>query len=295
MRQRVRTAGLAILALAGGLAAAPTSDAAFPGQNGRIAFARNFRSIFSVTPSGTRMRRLTDSNFNSSPAFSADGLQIVYSHPTGLGVMNADASGKRTIGQDIEPLMPSWAPDGRTIAFGQLTDVDELWTIPADGGEPSLVAGGSAPTWSPDGSRIVFAANRGICDALYSIAPDGTRARLLVRPRSRGDRSCDLQARYPDFSPRGRFIAYTRVVRRRVGGRTRFLNDIAVRNLRTGRRRLLTRSGRASQPAWSPDGRRVAYVQPDGLWTIGFDGRGARRIVKSARGAISGPSWQPLR
>jgi Tol biopolymer transport system component len=288
-----------VLAVAGVATAETVSsaNAAFPGKNGRIAFSRGLKAIYTVVPDGHGLTRLTDARFNASPAFSANGGRIVYQQSGRLTVMAADGGEKHAVaGADIEAIFPSWSPDGRTIAFGQFTDADAVWTIGETGEALSYLTGGTDPSWSPSGALIAYTARQGRCDGVYSIKPSGTGLRALIRPRMRGGH-CNAQARHPDFSPAGHFVAYTRVLRRRVGGRMRFLNDIAIVNVRTLRRRLVTRSGRATQPAWSPDGRRLAYVQPDGLWTIRSDGTSAKRIVTGGRRpdrtGITGPSWQP--
>lgn len=58
------------------------------------------------------------------------------------------------------------------------------------------------------------------------------------------------------WSPDGRRIAYTRTLRGEYGS---LLNDLFVVDVRTGRRERLTRSRRASAPAFGPDGR-IAFI-----------------------------------
>ena len=55
-------------------------------------------------------------------------------------------------------------------------------------------------------------------------------------------------------------------------------------------------AGRVADPAWSPDGRSIAFdYRPDGfqeIWVVGADGRQDRQLTKLR--ALSGfPSWSP--
>ena len=58
------------------------------------------------------------------------------------------------------------------------------------------------------------------------------------------------------------------------------------------RRRHIARRTDPTAPAWSPDGRRIAFAVPGELWVVGADGTGARRL---ARGASSDTRvvWSP--
>lgn len=72
-------------------------------------------------------------------------------------------------------------PDGRTLAFDLLGDV---YTLPVEGGDATLVLGGPAyeqqPRWSPDGSRLLFVSDRGGGENLWTCAPDGSEAEQVT-------------------------------------------------------------------------------------------------------------------
>jgi Tol biopolymer transport system component len=94
-------------------------------------------------------------------------------------------------------------------------DGSSVWTIPADGGEPTRVTSGPfdvTPSWTPDGARIVFAAPAdGRRDAdLYLVALDGGDRRVLVSEPLADETG-------PRFSADGRFLFAT-AVRRSPGG-----------------------------------------------------------------------------
>jgi Tol biopolymer transport system component len=86
------------------------------------------------------------------------------------------------------------------------------------------------------------------------------------------------------FSPDGSQLAY---------GKIPDNSGVAILDLRTGATRALTTAGKV--PAWSPDGRRLAYVVGDPargpddeeVWVVASDGSGARRLASGA----GTPSW----
>ncbi|HEX9415419.1 MAG TPA: hypothetical protein VF895_01785 [Gaiellaceae bacterium] len=60
----------------------------------------------------------------------------------------------------------------------------------------------------------------------------------------------------------------------------------------TGERRLLRPEfdDASLSTAWSPDGKRIAFVAPGGLWTMSASGTGRTRLTKG-KGETSGPTW----
>jgi Tol biopolymer transport system component len=80
---------------------------------------------------------------------------------------------------------PAWSPDGLTIVYNDPRDYD-IWTVGAGGGEPRrLTEKGDciSPCWSPDGERIYFAgrdpkAPKGPCFLWYIDVGTGRTVRL---------------------------------------------------------------------------------------------------------------------
>lgn len=140
------------------------------------------------------------------------------------------------------------------------------------------------PTWAPDGHRIGFYSDRDGADAIYVVNDDGTGERR-VTSFARG-----VQASQPAWSPDGRWIAFTR----RQAAAPHVEVDEAdgaeiwvVRPDGADAHRLLPEG---AHPAWSPDGRWLAYVVQGALRVADLD-RGRVRTVFSGFTAL--PSWSP--
>jgi Tol biopolymer transport system component len=117
-----------------------------------------------------------------------------------------------------------------------------------------------------------------------TIRPDGSGRRLV------GGRRCAVA---PDWSADGR-LACIGVMRH--GRSVRWVIAVAGRNGRL--RRILPRRGsvaRLAYPAWSPDGRRLAFLRGrSALHVIDADGRHDHRLDKHATVAAANPvAWSP--
>ena len=142
------------------------------------------------------------------------------------------------------------------------------------------------PTWSPDGGQIAFAREVG-----------GVR-RIVARNLRTGDESVltegpfdDLQ---PDWSPDGKTILF---IRSRAPGRKLEPGDVFgqyseadVWALEVATRRATRLFEKAANPAWSPDGKRIAFdgawAGPWRLWTADERGRNPRQASSDLSEAV---------
>ena len=143
---------------------------------------------------------------------------------------------------------PRVSPDGSSVAY-VVTRLDResdgylaaIWLVPTTGGEPRQLTAGSArdttPRWSPDGAEIVFVSNR-----------PGTPG---PTPKSSASDDGQPPENPGKGSPRTEDAAGKRA------------NQLWVIRVAGGEARQLTRLPHgASAPAWSPDGRTIAFLAP---------------------------------
>ena len=194
----------------------------------------------------------------TEPAFSPDGRTVVYT-ATSANVAEDKAqsdlwlvdyaSGKRTQLTNTpkkDESRPQWSPDGKSIAFlsdrGGEEATTQVWRMPATGGEARrLTQFGediSDFVWSPDGKRIAFIA-RDPERPFGAKAPKNPPPIVTERYQLREDGVGYLTSRHSHL----------------------YVLDIA-----SGKTALLTPGAHDEQlPAWSPDGKLLAYVTKRGV------------------------------
>jgi Tol biopolymer transport system component len=105
-----------------------------------------------------------------------------------LWSMRADGSDKRQLTSSSQNYddMPSWSPDGKTIAFTRSGPAifGDIYVVAENGGAGRLLtqligplAGPQLePSWSPDGKLIAFASSHDDTHyQIYTVWADGTR------------------------------------------------------------------------------------------------------------------------
>lgn len=233
---------------------------------------------------------------------------------------------------------PRWSPDGNSIAFlSQQEEQDGLWVIRLDRPEPRLVASitatnfhiayaGEPFSWSPDSKRIAYISAR----AEAPEPPDRSRRaddpRVIDRIQYKSRTSfsdnrrthvwvVDIERPVPlqltsgafydhavSFSPRGDEIAF---ISNREPDPDAFNNsDLFAVDLGGQMRQITQTKGCEYAPAWSPDGRSIAYIatkrevttidsvaEDAHLWIIPATGGNGRELTADHDRRVRSPHW----
>lgn len=269
------------------------AEAAFPGENGKIAFTKG-GAIFRAQADGDRRERLTDPrqssdtrDFDTDPNFGPDGREIVFVRVfcrpecSRSDIFQIDADGsdlERLTRSDGFETFASFSPSGEKIAFARDRTLFKMKD--EGGGKERLTEGieSDRPVWSPLGDEIAFESpppERGEPSDIHTVGRNGGETTNLTQTPGQYEGS-------PDWSPDGDALVATcgadlcRVPADGDGATT------------------IASDGDASlqEPVFSPDRRKIAYIADHDeahLFTARADGSSPRDTGRVARQ----PSWQP--
>jgi dipeptidyl aminopeptidase/acylaminoacyl peptidase len=282
------------------VASAIPSNAAFPGVNGKIAFARAL-DIWVMEPGVPGATQLTiDAAADLTPRWSPDGTMIAFKTDRDgndeIYVMNANGAlpaNPNLTGNPARDASPAWSPDGTRIAFVSNRDGNnEIYVMDATGLNPIRITNDAAedrdPAWSPDGTTIAFVSDRaaGGVRQIFVTSPSGTNINTVQWTSTGGNKGV------PTWSPDGTKLAFDQA------------NDIWFMDAApNGAATNVTKNALGNfGPAWSPDGTLIAFattrhvVNADNnteIYITTLDGATQTRLTNDL-GADEEPDWQTL-
>lgn len=289
--------------------------AAYPGENGLLAYASNKdggddldMDIYVTNRDGSDEKQLTNTPAaDLFPRWSPGGQYIAFTRyldrplgsvgsPNGranIYVMRPDGSDLRqlTFG-DWTSYYPTWSPDGSRIAFSSDRGGNfDIWTVAVNGTDLRQITSGVPheyePAWSPDGTTIAFVElDTNETRDLALMNSDGTNRRVIVDFGSAG------RAYTPDWSPAGEYVAYTRRLTPDDWG------IVVARH--NGSSALETDSSNYA-PTWTPDGAELVWQAGGPFWndyimsrSTDFTQGAPWNPIVPGTGQNRTPGWQPI-
>jgi Tol biopolymer transport system component len=173
---------------------------------------------------------------------------------------------------------PSVSPDGSLVAFASnASGSADIWLVESTGGEPRQLTDVGvpqaeapddfSPAWLPDGRSVLFSSDRTGRRSIFRISFLGGSPGLVVE-----------DAGEPAVTSDGSLLAFTR-----TGGSGRYRRIWIAPLASPGSARPLTTDDHGlwdhTDPAFSPDGRRLCYADFRNLWVVDLPGGEPRRLT----------------
>ncbi len=155
--------------------------------NGKIIYAQKMAvgaDLYLIDPANGDRKQLTaDTRANINPTVTPDGRYVVFvsdrSGAPRVWRINTDGSDPRELTHDHEVLDVTVSADSQWIAYTMCFNICNVWTLPIDGGTPTLLTDkfSQSPAISPDGKYIACS---------YLDQPNGA-IKLAILPREGGE------------------------------------------------------------------------------------------------------------
>lgn len=221
---------------------------------------------------------------NASPSRDNKKIWAIGVQPT-VEVVRYEAKKKEFVplAQGLSATDVDFSNDGKWIAYVSIPE-GTLWRARADGSERLQLTTDSEraalPRWSPDGKQIAFASTKpgGPWKLSLVSSNGGDPHEMLPESGSQID---------ANWSPDGERMMFGEFNRDQNGLKIRIIN------FKTHEITTVPGSDGLFSPRWSPDGRYVAAMSPNGTDMMLFDFKAEKWTtwLKEPAGAFSYPSW----
>ena len=250
------------------------------------------RELHLVSLDGEPATRLTRQEPRGHiPSYLPDGSSIVFTSFGGIGSGSGDAVWlASSAGRALRRISPPYkhaeilsavpSPDGRTVAV--IDGSQDLWLVDVATGSRRRLPRATFVwdvAWSPDGGRLAFSYGSTESSGVSVIRRDGSGSRRITPPQTPREASDEFIASDLRWAPDGSAVAYAWGSLGEGGG-------LRIAPVGAGRLHTL---GIGDEPAWSPDARRVAFVNGRSIFVARRDGLG--RQLARAHAEPSALTW----
>ena len=210
-----------------------------------------------------------------APALSPDGKQVAFTALNQLWVMEIGKEPRQLTHDTFYKQGPAWSPDGKTLAYVSDKDgTENIYLLNLDAGTerpltPSKTSAQIFPAWSPDGNSIAFQNQTGATlianVASEQVKPLAPATFFPGRPGWSADGSTIAIATVKPYTKRFREGTSQILAVNVATGKTTFIEPAPFESITTR-----TEDG----PVYAPDGKEMAFVMDDLLYTMPVDAHG---------------------